>query len=119
MPARLATVIGAPAFIQQESDHRHRLLRARRQRPSRRAAEQRDEIAPFVRWCASRSACFSAVISSRRGVKAMSDENPCSGRRTCSPAIAMPIVRSPTRRHGVACAGGSGMASWRPRRGAE
>ena len=47
MPARLATVIGAPAFIQQESDHRHRLLRARRQRPSRRAAEQRDEIAPF------------------------------------------------------------------------
>jgi len=31
-----------------ESDHRHRLLRARRDRPSRsRAAEQRDEVASF------------------------------------------------------------------------
>ena len=47
MPARLATVIGAPALIQQESDHRHRLLRARRERPRRRAAEQRDELATF------------------------------------------------------------------------
>ena len=45
MPARLATVIGAPAFIQQESDHRHRLLRARRQRPSHRTTEQRYELA--------------------------------------------------------------------------
>jgi hypothetical protein len=31
----------------QESDHRHRgLLRTRRERPRRRAAEQDDEIAP-------------------------------------------------------------------------
>jgi hypothetical protein len=48
VPARLATVIGAPALIQQESDHRHRLLRAHRERPRRRAAEQRDELAHFV-----------------------------------------------------------------------
>src|SRR6516164_2727010 len=41
VPARLATVIGAPALIQQESDHRHRLLRARRERPRRGAGEQR------------------------------------------------------------------------------
>jgi hypothetical protein len=31
-----------------DSDHRHRtLLRARRERPSRRAAEERDELATF------------------------------------------------------------------------
>jgi hypothetical protein len=46
VPARLATVIGAPALIQQESDHRHRLLRARRERPRRRAAEKWDEVPP-------------------------------------------------------------------------
>src|SRR5262245_10767655 len=33
---------GAP----EEPDHRHRLLRPRRQRPRRRAAEQRDNLAP-------------------------------------------------------------------------
>src|SRR5262245_13108971 len=32
----------------EEPDHRHRrLLRARRERPNRRAVEQRDELAPF------------------------------------------------------------------------
>src|SRR5262249_33027263 len=30
-----------------ETDHRQRLLRARRERPHRRAAEERDEVAPF------------------------------------------------------------------------
>src|SRR5262249_51918332 len=30
----------------EEPDHRHRLLRARRERPRRRAAEQRYEVAP-------------------------------------------------------------------------
>jgi hypothetical protein len=37
-----------------ETDHRHRrLLRVRRERPSRRrAAEQRDELAPLHVWMA-------------------------------------------------------------------
>jgi hypothetical protein len=37
----------------QKTDHRHRpLLRARRERPSCRAAEQRDELAPLqlIEW---------------------------------------------------------------------
>jgi hypothetical protein len=33
----------------EKSDHRHRLLlRARRQRPCRRAAEERDKVAPLL-----------------------------------------------------------------------
>src|SRR5262249_27435737 len=35
---------GRPAI--EKPDHRQRLLRARRERPCRRAAEQRDELAP-------------------------------------------------------------------------
>ena len=36
----------------QKSDHWHRLLRARRERPRHsRAAKQRDELAPFQCWC--------------------------------------------------------------------
>src|SRR6266511_47511 len=31
----------------EEADHRYRLLRARRERPSDSAAEERDELAPF------------------------------------------------------------------------
>src|SRR5262245_29396208 len=46
----------------EESNHRHCLLRARRERPrSRRAAEQRDELAPF------HSMTSSAVASSEGG----------------------------------------------------
>src|SRR5262249_10887050 len=46
----------------QESDHRHRrLLRARAERPRRRAAEQRDELAPFHR-------CNHSITSSARAI---------------------------------------------------
>src|SRR6266446_854044 len=39
---------GTLRLTMEHADHRHRcLLRARRRRPRRRAAEQRDEIAPF------------------------------------------------------------------------
>jgi hypothetical protein len=34
-------------LISEEPDRRHRLLRARRERPRHRTAEQRDEFAPF------------------------------------------------------------------------
>src|SRR5262249_22206327 len=41
-----ACTIGRRARAAEETDHRRRLLRARRKRPRSRAAEQRDEIAP-------------------------------------------------------------------------
>src|SRR5262245_30586286 len=40
----------------EKPDHRHCLLRARRQRPCRRAAEQRDELAAFHSITSSASA---------------------------------------------------------------
>jgi len=40
-------------YTAEEPDHRHRrLLRARRERPRRRAAEKRDELATFHVWMA-------------------------------------------------------------------
>jgi hypothetical protein len=43
-----AESVGFPGPAAEEPDHRHRLLqRSRRERPRRRAAEQRDELAAF------------------------------------------------------------------------
>src|SRR6516164_174568 len=54
----------------EESDHRHPwLLRARRERPRRRAAKQRDELAPLYR-------CNHSITSSAR---VSSVSGPCSG----------------------------------------
>src|SRR5262245_12271616 len=58
LPKRCDTVgVGLRRAGTEEADHRHtRLLRARRQRPRRRAAEQRYEIAAFHSITSSASA---------------------------------------------------------------
>jgi hypothetical protein len=48
----------------EKSDHWHRLLRARHERPCRRTAEQRDELAPF--HCLMLSRAFNGKDSTSR-----------------------------------------------------
>src|SRR5215472_4569372 len=65
----------------EKPDHRHRrLLRARRERPGRRAAEQRDELAPF--HVEHGDFLPYALLARRPG--------PPVGFSTCQPATAKP-----------------------------
>src|SRR6266446_5428390 len=79
----------------QKSDHRHRLLRARRERPRRSAAEKRDELAAL-----HHSITSSAVASSEGG--------------TVRPS-AVAVVKLMTRSNLVGCSTGIS-AGFAPRR---
>src|SRR5262249_42420754 len=55
----------------EEANDRHRLLRARRERPCRRAAEQRDELAPLhsIPWWARGSSVGGTSMASALAVE--------------------------------------------------
>src|SRR5262245_18351054 len=75
----------------EKADHRQRrLLRARRERPRSRTAEQRDEVAPF--HSITSSAPASSVRGTSRNTIPAFSNGPAEMPRACLPAIGSPAL---------------------------